>query len=68
MKDLSSRRWLAHHLCLLLLESLTNSLTSCHELLHASGYAAGLALDEGFGGEIIDTGVEAVGYEVGEHL
>ncbi len=68
MKILSTRWWLAHHLCLLLLESLTNSLTPCHELLYASGYAAGLALDKGFCGEVIDAGVEAVGYKIGEHL
>lgn len=66
--DLSARRRLAHHLCLLFLESLPDPLTARHELLYTSSDAAGLALDEGFGGEVIDAGVEAVGYEVREHL
>tara|TARA_R110002060_G_scaffold53678_1_gene64352 strand:- start:635 stop:820 length:186 start_codon:yes stop_codon:yes gene_type:complete len=59
---------LAHHLCLLFLESLPDSFTACHELLYASSDAAGLALDEGFGGEVIDAGIETMGYEVREHL
>ena len=57
-----------HHLCLLFLEPLTNSLTSSHEFLDASCYAAGFALDEGFGGEVIDAGFKAVIYEAGKHL
>lgn len=65
---LSPCRRLCHHLCLLFLESLPDSFTSCHELLHTAGDAAGLALDQGFGGEVVDTGVEAVSNEVGEHL
>jgi hypothetical protein len=53
---------------LLLLESLANTLAARHKFLDASGDAAGLALDHGFGGEVIDAGVEAVGDEVREHL
>jgi hypothetical protein len=65
---LSSWWRLIHHLCLLFLESLSDSFTSCHELLYASSNAAGLALDQGFGGEVVNAGVEAVGDKVGEHL
>lgn len=65
---LTSRRRVLHHLCLLLLESLTDPLASCHKLLNAAGDTAGLTLDEGFGSEIVNAGVEAVGDEVGEHL
>jgi len=64
---LSSWRWLVHHRRLLFRESLADTLTTRHELLYASSDAAGLALDEGFGGEVVDAGVEAVGDEVGEH-
>lgn len=59
---------MTHHLCLLFLESLTDTLTSSHEFLDAAGDATSFAGDEGFGGEVVDAGVEAVGYEVGEHL
>jgi hypothetical protein len=59
---------LVHHLRLLLLESLPNPFTPCHELLHASSNATGFALNKRFGGEVVDAGVEAVGYKVGEHL
>lgn len=62
------RRGLTHHLCLLFLESLTNSFASCHEFLYTSRDAAGFTGNEGFGGEIVDAGVEAVSDEVGEHL
>ena len=61
---LSARRGILHHLSLLLLKSLTDSLRAIHVLLDAAGDAAGFALDEGFGCEVIDTGVEAVRYEV----
>jgi len=47
---------------------LTDPLAARHEFLHASLYAAGLALDDGFGGKVIDAGIEAVGDEVEEHL
>jgi hypothetical protein len=59
---------LVHHLRLLFLEPRPNPLTTRHELLNASRYTAGLALHEGFGGEVVDARVEAVGYEAGEHL
>jgi hypothetical protein len=62
--NLSSRRRVLHHLSLLLLESLPDSLSALHILLNASGNAAGFALDEGFGCEIVDAGIEAMGYEV----
>lgn len=65
---LPTGRRLVHHLRLLFLKSLSDPLTTCHELLYASSHAAGLALDKGFCCEVIDAGVEAVGYEVGEHL
>jgi len=58
--SLSSWWWIVHHLGLLLLEPLTDSLTSSHELLHASCYAARLALNERFGRKIVDAGIEAV--------
>lgn len=45
-----------------------NTLAACHELLHTSGDASRLALDQRFCGEVVNAGVEAVGYEVGEHL
>ena len=50
------------------MESLPYPLSTLHVLLHASRDTAGFALDEGFGGEVVDAGVEAVGDEVGEHL
>ena len=53
-----------HHLCLLLLESLSDSLSALHILLDTSGDAARFALNEGFGCEVVDAGVEAVGHEV----
>jgi len=62
------RGLLVHHLCLLFLESLSDSFTSCHELLDAAFYTTGFALDEGLGCEVVDAGVEAVGDKVGEHL
>lgn len=65
---LSPGRGLAHHLRLLLLEPLTDALAAGHELGDAARYAAGLTGDEGFGGEVVDAGVEAVVDEVGEHL
>lgn len=68
LKGLSRRRRLVHHLCLLLAKSLRDPLAARHELLYASCHAAGLALDQRFGGEVVHARVEAVGYEVGEHL
>lgn len=61
-------RGLVHHLSLLFLESLADSLTTRHELLYTSRNTASLALNQRFGGEVIDAGIEAVRYEVGEHL
>ena len=61
---LSTRRRILHHLSLLLLESLTDSLSALHILLYAAGDATGFALDEGFGCKVVDARVEAVGYEV----
>ena len=63
-RALSSRRRLVHHLCLLLLESLPNPFTASHEFLYTPGNATGLALNKGFGGEVIDAGIEAVRYKV----
>jgi hypothetical protein len=63
-KNLSTRRRVVHHLSLLLLEPLANSLSTLHILLDTSGDAARFALDKGFGSKIVDAGVEAVGYEI----
>lgn len=57
-----------HHLRLLLREALSYPLATSHELLHAAVDAAGLARDEGLGGEVVDAGVEAAVDETGEHL
>lgn len=57
-----------HHLRLLLREALSYPLAPSHELLHAAVDAAGLAGDEGLGGEVVDAGVEAAVDEAGEHL
>lgn len=57
-----------HHLRLLLGETLTNSLSAFHVFLNATRDAAGFFLDEGFGGKVVDAGIEAVGYKVREHL
>lgn len=57
-----------HHLRLLFLEPLSDPLTPRHEFLHAPRDAARFALHEGFGGEVVDAGFEAVVYEAGEHL
>ena len=55
-------------MCLLFLESLPDPLTARHEFLYAPADAIGFALHERFGGEVVDTGIKAVGDEVGEHL
>ena len=60
--------WLLHHLCLLLSESLTDSLRASHKLGDAARDTSGLAGDQGLGGEVIDAGVEAAVDETGEHL
>lgn len=66
--SLSSRRRLVHHLCLLFLESLSDSLTSRHELLYASADTIGFALHQRLGGEVVDAGIKAVCDKVREHL
>lgn len=60
--------WLLHHLCLLLGESLADSLATSHELGDAAGDTSGLSGDEGLGGEVVDAGVEAAVDQAGEHL
>lgn len=55
VSNLSSWWRVVHHLCLLFLESLTDSLAPSHELLDASLNAPCLALHKGFGGKVIDT-------------
>ena len=65
---LSARRRVIHHLCLLLRESLSDSLSALHIFLDTSRDAAGFFLYKGFGGEIVDAGIEAVGDEIRKHL
>jgi len=52
---------------LLFLKPLSNSLTPSHEFLYTTANTALLTRDEGFGGEVVNAGIKAVGYEVGEH-
>lgn len=49
-------------------KALAQTLRLGHLLLHAPGDAAGLTVREGLGGEVVDTGYEAVVHEVAEDL
>lgn len=64
-----SPSWLPiHHLRLLLCKALPYSLAAGHELLHTPAYTALFARDQRFGGEVINTVVEAAIDKGGEHL
>jgi len=57
-----------HHCCVLLLESLSYPLSAFHELIHTSHHTTFLSRNQGLGGEIVDTVVEASLDESGIHL
>jgi hypothetical protein len=66
--DLSPRRRLVHHLCLLFLEPLSDALAASHELADAPRHAACLTSDQRFSSKVVHARLEAVVDEVGEHL
>ena len=57
-----------HHGGILLLEALVQALGALQELVHAAEGAALLAGDQGLGGEVVDTVIEAALDELGVHL
>lgn len=59
---------LLHHLGLLFLKPLSNPLTARHEFLDTACDTASFSRYEGFGCEVVNTGIKAVRYEVREHL